>query len=143
MAVESIPPQIDNMLRGHDRRLKELERRLTGAQIPPIPSSQSTPPCSFDGVVLATMTTGLFYCPRDQIVYVACRISARVAGAGTCSVDIHLNGSTIATVTLGSGEQTAVFSTAFSIVDGDYLDMELNVADAQVDVTVQLIEDAA
>lgn len=143
MALDSIPPKIDNMLRGHDRRLKELERRLTGAQIPAVPPSQSTPPATFDGIVAPTMTTGLFYCPRDQITYVACRISARVTGSATCSVDIHLNGGTIATVTLAAGEQTAVFATSFQINDGDYLDMELNAGVGQTDVTVQLIESAA
>lgn len=123
------------------RRIGELERRLLrGSAIPAVPPSQSTPPVTFPGNVAAPMTTGLFYCPRDQITYVATRISARVPGSGTCSVDIHLNGSTIATVTLGSGEQTAVFATSFQINDGDYLDMELTAAASQVDVTVQLIE---
>lgn len=141
MALDSIPPKIDNMLRGHDRRLKELERRLTGAQIPPVPPSQSTPPFSFPGAAVDGSTTPLWFASLPK-TYIAVRISARGVGPSSASADIHVNGATVQTVVLNAGDTTDVYSAAFSMVENDNMDVLLVNAGGCTDISVQPIEDA-
>lgn len=144
MSVGSIPPFIENMLRAFDRRLKELERRLNVGQVIPPSTGLTTPPCNFPGLVANGVVSPRFYGPSGQMLsYDTCRISANTPAAGTLSVAVKLNGSTVLTVSLVSSAATAVFASAFSKGDGQYLTCETTAVGGQLDVSVELNEVSA
>lgn len=141
MSNDNVPPAMQRRPLREDRRLTDIERRrIITPTTAEISGGDRFPGFSFPAFALADLAPS-WYTTRD-ISYVAARISARIAGGGTGSFRLDVNGTPVITLSLLTGELTHVYVALFSIAAGSRLDGEVTAAAGQFIVSVQLEEAA-
>lgn len=135
MALDSIPPAIDNMLRGYDRRIKELERRR--AQFP---AASGLVPFVFtySGVLSDGVESAPWY-PELQIVVLSIRVSATTPPSGSdLGLTLRLNGSDLLALSLANGSATQINAAVFDVLSDSFVTMRSDTSSGAADVSVEL-----
>lgn len=137
--VGNTPPHVRKEPRRSDNRLREIERTRVASPATPAALSDPFPGFSGLGVALVGDVANIWEAQLAHS-YVEALISSLSSAAGTCSFDFELNGATLLTLSLLSGEVRHAYVAVFSINPGDRLGGTVTAAAGQVAISVQLRE---
>lgn len=143
MPGTTLPPSQSGTLNGPAGLIARLERLERGIKQPEPSTTKGTVALSFSypGIVISGTPSPRWYADRSVSIGTI-RISAATAGSGDCTVAVYHNGAFVLYVTVGGGENTALFAAVFTIAADDYIEVATTAASGQGDVSVQFIESA-
>lgn len=132
----SLEAQVASLRADVNKLLFKLDQ---SKQVPPVADTSPQEPLTFSypGAVASGVPSPRWYADEPR-AFSRARLSADTSGGGDLSVDVNVDGSTIITLTLGSGENTVEFAAVFIVGAGSYVSVATTAVAGQEEVSVEL-----